>query len=871
MDTRLKKFKYSIFSKFICWALAVLVLSSAVFIGVKGFCNALIIGADNYFNGNTVDFFETEIFRSRFYNDFYNIYDLARYNKKAFNSQVENQKDETVDKIYESFLDSKAAMIKSELLYAVNNWDETYYEYEDSVDYTEYTSVVSDYYHFDIPPAIPEDTTAIEDASSVEPTLESTTSVTTVTDAVIGESTTQDSVESEPALDDFDYKDNTAPKNVKMAEYALATCEGREFFEYANLVRKEAFDDSVSAHFSIITPNENDYYECSMNLSIPFIYNEENAREFIASQYDEVTANFYNNNYSGDFLTSYLYDYKNLKFYVVSRDGTVFSNIDKIPKNISEKTHYILKTDEKSVIKGFDFLKSDFDSIETDGYEMYIYFDDFSEVDDYRKLYESYNTFRSSEFKMDIVCFILLLATGILLLVCWLLLLGKKYNVDNVKLYFIDKLPNDIHFVLTFGLIVLFTVTVVCLYVDEIIIFPNGITEQVFSWSYYAIVFVMCLLTEWLGSVVRTKKAGESFFKRTVIYKILSYVFKIISKILKVFTYKPKAFKIQALILTILFVVVNIILFVLTFGIFSSVWPLFFPLILVFDGFVGFCLIRYFNNLDKIIVAACNNEIIEFKDNKKLDGSLKVLSERLNTQNKQLEIAVAEAIKKEQMKTQLITNVSHDLKTPLTSLINYSELLSKCDITDDEAKKYVETINLQSVKMKRLIEDLIEATKVSTGNVTLNKIKLNLSELSVQAIVEFTPGFDENKLEIKFEEPNNAPVVFADSIKTYRILSNLFSNARKYSAPGSRVYVNIYSEDGYGCFEIKNISKEALNIPAELLTERFVRGDESRSKEGNGLGLSIAKDLCLLQGGSLDITIDGDLFKVIVKLPEKDN
>ena len=247
--------------------------------------------------------------------------------------------------------------------------------------------------------------------------------------------------------------------------------------------------------------------------------------------------------------------------------------------------------------------------------------------------------------------------------------------------------------------------------------------------------------------------------------------------------------------------------------------------------------------------------------------SLKILANNLTVKNEALDKAVAEAIKKEHMKTQLITNVSHDLKTPLTSLISYSDLLSKCDIEDEDAKKYVDVINQQSEKLKRLIEDLIEASKVSTGNVTLNKVKLNLSELAVQAIVEFTPDFEKNCNEVKFSEQETPPVVFADGTKTYRIISNLLSNAKKYSAPHTRIYASVYKEGNYGCFEIKNISKEPLNISASELTERFVRGDESRTNEGNGLGLSIAKDLCGLQNGVLDIIIDGDLFKVIVKLP----
>ena len=289
--------------------------------------------------------------------------------------------------------------------------------------------------------------------------------------------------------------------------------------------------------------------------------------------------------------------------------------------------------------------------------------------------------------------------------------------------------------------------------------------------------------------------------------------------------------------------------------------------LVVFDLVVAYFVIKYINNLDKIIVASGEHKTVEFTD-KHVEKSLQTLAKNLENSNEALDKAVAEAIKNEQMKTQLITNVSHDLKTPLTSLINYSELLNKCEIEDEKAREYIGVINGQSAKLKRLIEDLIEASKVSTGNVQLNKAKLNLSELAVQAIVEFAPDFESNKNEIKFTEPEKAPVVFADSVKTYRIISNLFSNAKKYSAPNTRVYASVYEDEKYGYFEIKNVSKEPLNISPETLTERFVRGDESRANEGNGLGLSIAKDLCKLQNGCLIINIDGDLFKVTVKLPK---
>ena len=173
----------------------------------------------------------------------------------------------------------------------------------------------------------------------------------------------------------------------------------------------------------------------------------------------------------------------------------------------------------------------------------------------------------------------------------------------------------------------------------------------------------------------------------------------------------------------------------------------------------------------------------------------------------------------------------------------------------------------KGAKLKRLIEDLIEASKVTSGNVSVNLTTINLSELCLQSTVDAQPDFEKAGLDLIVKDSEKPPVISADGAKTFRIIENLLSNARKYSAKASRVYVDVYSQNGYGIFEIKNISAQALDISPDELTERFVRGDKSRNQEGNGLGLSIAKELCKLQNGELELIIDGDLFKARVKLP----
>lgn len=232
-----------------------------------------------------------------------------------------------------------------------------------------------------------------------------------------------------------------------------------------------------------------------------------------------------------------------------------------------------------------------------------------------------------------------------------------------------------------------------------------------------------------------------------------------------------------------------------------------------------------------------------------------------------LKKAVSEAIKGERMKTDLITNVSHDLKTPLTSIINYVDLLKKEDLKNEKAAGYIEILEEKSSRLKQLIEDLIEASKASSGSLSVNAEKVNLHELVVQACGEYEEKFKAASLDMRIDSPDKNISILADGKHMWRIVENLLSNVVKYSMPCSRVYINIGRNDSFGILTVKNMSALPLNISPEQLAERFVRGDVSRTTEGSGLGLSIAQSLANLQDGRFDISIDGDLFKVTVEIP----
>lgn len=247
------------------------------------------------------------------------------------------------------------------------------------------------------------------------------------------------------------------------------------------------------------------------------------------------------------------------------------------------------------------------------------------------------------------------------------------------------------------------------------------------------------------------------------------------------------------------------------------------------------------------------------------NAELQELGKNINNIKQGMKKAVEESMKAERLKTDLITNVSHDLKTPLTSIINYTDLLKKEKIENENVKKYIDILEKKSKKLKILTEDLIEVSKISSGNETVALEKIDFKELVLQANGEFAEKFEEKNLEVISNLPKEAVIVDLDGKKIWRVLENLYQNVYKYSLENTRVYVDLIVND-HIVFTIKNISKEKLNIPPDELMERFIRGDSSRHTGGNGLGLSIAKDLSKLNGGTLSIQIDGDLFVAKIKL-----
>lgn len=379
-------------------------------------------------------------------------------------------------------------------------------------------------------------------------------------------------------------------------------------------------------------------------------------------------------------------------------------------------------------------------------------------------------------------------------------------------------------------------------------------------------IFVYGCVLFWLFSIIRAIKAG-------IIWE--SSLIKKIKDELSIYGRK-QPYKVGISIKFALYLFLNVIFIMLI----SLLWANENTLIqrFIVTGIIMLCIIiniAVFHNMykkaiqtDKIAQALhfiANGDTAYKLNLNEFDGKEADTAESINNIGCGLENAINEQVKSERLKADLITNVSHDIKTPLTSIINYVGLIKRENIINEKVKVYLDILESKSNHLKNLTEDLVEASKVSSGNISVDIAKLDLVEMIQQTNGEFEEKYLSNELHIISELPDEPVLICADGRHLWRVLENLYNNAFKYAIKGSRVYITISCEKDYAVFTMKNVSENPLNISPEELTERFVRGDVSRASEGSGLGLSIAKSLTLLQEGKFEIQIDGDLFKVMLR------
>ena len=427
---------------------------------------------------------------------------------------------------------------------------------------------------------------------------------------------------------------------------------------------------------------------------------------------------------------------------------------------------------------------------------------------------------------------------------------GHRNNQADIKVAPFNNIPIDV-----LSVIVLFVYYCAMLFFSE---YYTLVEIIVFCFIVPAILYFVTLW--YLMSFVVQLKA-KTIFKHTFTYWLIKKISKLGNVIKHIYKNLKTTYKLLFVIgifwsFILIFMGVNVYdnkNLILGFIFISAVETL----------IIIFCAIafqRVKQGGEKIVSGDLENKI----DTTYMFGDIKDFADSLNNINLGLQSAIDDKMKSERFKTELITNVSHDIKTPLTSIVNYVDLIKKEECENEKIKEYIDVLDRQSIRLKKLIEDLVEASKASTGNLSVELEKCNLSLLMNQAIGEFYEKLELNNLQVIQSQENQDVYIMADGRRLWRVIDNLLNNICKYAMSGTRVYIDLKCKNDKAIVTFRNISNTPISLSSEELTERFVRGDRSRNTEGSGLGLSIAKSLTELQGGSFAVSADGDLFKVVL-------
>ncbi len=448
---------------------------------------------------------------------------------------------------------------------------------------------------------------------------------------------------------------------------------------------------------------------------------------------------------------------------------------------------------------------------------------------------------------------ILLTAVALLAFVFLACSAGHRKNTEEIIfMAFPDKIPFDV-----WSLVMLIMAAI-----------PLGLGIEVAADSAFRsspavmiVIIAVCVisflcLVNWyvLGFCTRVKYG--KWWRNTICYKIYSFIRNILIKLYRNISLLWKFIIIAAALMFMKWIVL------IGFG--RNVLVVFSSLTNAIIFIIIMWLIVQFGELQKASQKMAEGDLAYKADTSKMFFEFRKHGENLNKISEGMSKAVEERIKSEHFKTELITNVSHDIKTPLTSIINYVDLLEKEELNNEKATEYLEVLERQSSKLKKLIEDLVEASKASSGSLSVNNEKLEAGVFITQTVGEFEEKLSAAGLELIVNKPQEPVYIMADGRHLWRVVDNLMNNICKYAQPMSRVYVSLDADKEVKII-FRNISKYPLNVTGEELLERFVRGDKSRNTEGHGLGLSIAQSLVNLMGGRMNITVDGDLFKVVIE------
>lgn len=630
--------------------------------------------------------------------------------------------------------------------------------------------------------------------------------------------------------------------------------EANNFFETDNFMYMYSAsiinNFSVNANSLLVKDEDGDSYYSSNRYGI----------------YDDYQENVQIGNKKGrvNYLTTY--EYKNFKYLIIDNknsvaytnvEHTMFTDsIEEIKERLAKNSIYWnyekgnvntsiekLKLEEiryKSIYKSIDDAKN---------------FSVYTSLENDLTYYDQYRT-NKTVFDMAQILYkpaLYLLPLSIIavlvLLIMNCFLIGLRNENGEVILNAFDKTPLLVALIILFILFMIGCGFLIALTSENLTLILSGTAIGAVI-GYISFVF-------FLETIIKRIKS-RTLFRNTITYRILRWIKSLITSMTR-----NANMTVKLILIFIAFGILNIIGFSLSIsepiGIFILIAIWVYAFAKMHQWLVRYIEIK--NAINEIYMG--NTEV--HLDEKRYKGSLNSMAIQVNDIAGGLSNAIQEKLKSERLKTELITNVSHDIKTPLTSIINYVDLLKKEKMPNEQAEEYLNILDNKSQRLKRLTEDLVEASKASSGNIKLNIEKLNVNELLKQVSGEFEDKFKSRNLEEVMSLPEKNVYINADSRYMYRILENMYSNISKYAMDNTRVYIDVIPNNNRITIQMKNISKEKLNISTEELMQRFVRGDSARNTEGSGLGLSIATSLTTLQGGTFNIYLDGDLYKVIIE------
>ena len=630
--------------------------------------------------------------------------------------------------------------------------------------------------------------------------------------------------------------------------------EANNFFETDNFMYMYSAsiinNFSVNANSLLVKDEDGDSYYSSNRYGI----------------YDDYQENVQIGNKKGrvNYLTTY--EYKNFKYLIIDNKNSVaYTNVEHTM--FTDSIEEIKERLAKNSIY-WNYEKGNVNtSIEKLKLEEIRYKSIYKSIDDAKKfsVYTSlendltyYDQYRTNKTVFDMAQILykpalyllpLSIIAVLVLLIMNCFLIGLRNENGEVILNAFDKTPLLVALIILFILFMIGCGFLIALTSENLTLILSGTAIGAVI-GYISFVF-------FLETIIKRIKS-RTLFRNTITYRNLRWIKSLITSMTR-----NANMTVKLILIFIAFGILNIIGFSLSISepivifILIAIWVYAFAKMHQW-------LVRYIEIKNAINEIYMGNTEVHL-DEKRYKGSLNSMAIQVNDIAGGLSNAIQEKLKSERLKTELITNVSHDIKTPLTSIINYVDLLKKEKMPNEQAEEYLNILDNKSQRLKRLTEDLVEASKASSGNIKLNIEKLNVNELLKQVSGEFEDKFKSRNLEEVMSLPEKNVYINADSRYMYRILENMYSNISKYAMDNTRVYIDVIPNNNRITIQMKNISKEKLNISTEELMQRFVRGDSARNTEGSGLGLSIATSLTTLQGGTFNIYLDGDLYKVIIE------